>query len=117
VLKLVKGGPRAALYTLKLPLRNGGDGRAAKSVGRVHLVTGRGRASASRRRAPIGVKRFGVRRLAPGQSTNLKLRIRVPARASGHRYLRVALDAKGRLKEYGEQNNAIYVRLPKRRGR
>jgi hypothetical protein len=117
VAKLIGGSSRAALYKLTLTLRNGGDGTATKSAGRVYLVTGKGRASASRRRPLILVKRIGVRRLAPGQSMNLKLRIRIPRRARGYGYLLVALDANKQLTEYGERNNAIYIRLQKRRGR
>jgi hypothetical protein len=87
VAKLVDGGPRAALYELRLTLRNGGDGKTTKSVGRVYLVSGKARASAARRRPPIPVKRIGVRRLAPGQSRKLKLRIRVPGRGRGYPYV------------------------------
>ena len=114
---VAKLGKLGGGYKLKLRLRNQGDGRAGRNRARVYLVGKAGKASTSARRRERAVLLRSVRipRLARGRSKTVLLKVRVPARLSGYHYLKVSLDARHRVREYGERNNIARIRLPKRR--
>lgn len=104
-------------YKLKLTLRNQGDGGAGANLARIYLVAKAGKASASARRHERAVllRSVRIRRLARGRFKTVRLNLSVPPRLRRYRYLEVSLDAKHRVREYGEHNNVVRIPLPTQR--
>ena len=67
-----------------------------------------------KRRREHRLRSVRIRGLARGRSKTVLLNVSVPARLRRYRYLEVKLDARHRVREYGERNNIVRIRLPKR---
>jgi hypothetical protein len=115
-LQIERAQPKLAAGNLSLTLRvrNLGDGAALPTTVRLSLVSRASTRASGRRVLRLQTVKLG--RVRSGRTRTLELRARLPSgkRLRGRDVLRVQLDSGRRLREYGEQNNTIHVRLPRR---